>query len=118
VLLQSLKEQLEVKDNVLKTNSETQKHLQGTIDVLVKAEKAKNRTIQQLREKEKKHQATIDDLTKRVKALEQLVRGVDGETKDVSICKIEKFTTSDGLIAFRIPIQPTWFNLLAPEFGI
>jgi PDZ domain-containing secreted protein len=66
VLIQSLKKQLEAKDNVLKTNNETRKQLQTAIDVLAKAEETNNRTIQELREKEKKHQATIDDLTKTV----------------------------------------------------
>jgi uncharacterized protein YjcR len=102
VLIQSLKKQLEEKDNLLNTNNKTQQQLQTAIDVLLKVEKANNRTMQELREKEKNYQPIIDDLTKRIKALEQLARGVDGEQKDVSVCMLERLTTSNGPITFRI----------------
>jgi hypothetical protein len=107
-----LKKQLEEKDNVLKTKNETQQQLQSAIDVLKNTEHEDRWTIQQLRAKEKHLQATNDDLTMTVKALEQMARGVDGEQKDVSICKLESFPTRNGLIFFRIPIYPTWFNVL------
>jgi len=68
---------------------EKQKQLQATIDGLTKTGEENNRTIQELLEKQKQLQATIDDLTKTEEALNQTVKVLCGETKVVSICKLE-----------------------------
>jgi predicted RNase H-like nuclease (RuvC/YqgF family) len=79
-----LKKQLEVKDDVLKTNSETQKQLLTTIDGQTKTEEANNRTIQQLLEKQKQLQATIHAQTMTVEALNQTVKMLRKHTYNVS----------------------------------
>ena len=80
-LIQSLKEQIEAKEEVLNVKIETQKQLQTRIDDQTKREEANNRTVQELREKQKELQATINELIKTVEP-------------DVSTCKVEAVTTS------------------------
>ena len=108
-LIQSLKEQIEAKEEVLSFNIETQKQMQTTIDGLTKTEETNNRTVQELREKQKQLQATIDDQTKTQKANKRTVQELREKQKqlqatideliktmepDVSTRNIEAVTTS------------------------
>jgi cysteinyl-tRNA synthetase len=94
VLIQSLRKQLEAKDNVLKTKNEREKQLQNTIDILRKAEEVNNRTVQELREKQELLQATIVDQTKTVEELNQTAETLCGNKTYVSMCKSEAVTIS------------------------
>jgi predicted RNase H-like nuclease (RuvC/YqgF family) len=90
VLTQSLKKQLEAKDNL---------------------EEANNRTIQELLEKQKQLQATIDEQTNTVEALNQTVKMLRGYTHYVSTSKFEGVKISK--LTKIIPA----INPLAPEFS-
>jgi FtsZ-binding cell division protein ZapB len=86
---------------------EKQKQLQTTNDDLTKTVEANNRTIQELREKQKQLQTTIDCLTKTMEALNQTVQLRCLQPKDVSACKVETVSTSEGT---EIPPAPNIAN--------
>jgi uncharacterized FlaG/YvyC family protein len=113
-VISSLKKQLETKEEILRSNTETQKQLQATINGQTKTEETSNRTVQELREKGKQLQATIDGLTKTVETLNQTVKMLCWHPNDVSTCKVEAVTTCK---CTEIPPVYNIFKVLPKDSG-
>jgi hypothetical protein len=79
-----LKKQLEAKDNVLKTNNETQNQLQTTVDVLPKAEEANYRNVQNVSEEQQQLLGNIDVQTSTEEAVNLTVEMMCAQPKKVN----------------------------------